>query len=464
VTPDRIGDRYQLSAPLGHGAMGEVWEGYDQRLDRRVAVKFVRRSALPGNVDYDTLVKRFLREARVSARLEHPGVPTVYDAGVHEGEAYLTMQLVTGHTLAELVAERGPLPVSWAAAVGAQISSVLAAAHAGSLVHRDLKPRNVMVCPDGAVKVLDFGIAVMLGSLEPSTRLTTTGQVLGTPAYMAPEQAGGGDIGPPADLYALGCVLHALLAGTPPFVADSPLAVVGQHLYADPAPLRSLRPDVPPPVERLVLRLLAKEPAGRPAGAAEVYHALVQYVGSAGTGAELGPTRPFHYPLGPLPALPSPAEPPPTGSPAVASGDAAVRSLDQQRERAVSLVDEGRITQAGQVLADAARVAGGALGTDHPEVVDARLALAHVYLLGGDHRRALPELQRLVRDLSTHYGADHDFVWDAKRGIAGCYAALGEHARAVGALRTLLAERERVRGPGDPAAGELRSMLARLGG
>jgi thioredoxin-like negative regulator of GroEL len=127
-------------------------------------------------------------------------------------------------------------------------------------------------------------------------------------------------------------------------------------------------------------------------------------------------------------------------------------------------MDEGRITQAAEVLAHAATVAAGELGAAHPDVVDARLALAHVYLLGGDHRRALPELERLIPDLIAHYGRDHDFVWDAKRSVAACYAALGRHADAVSALRTLLAERRRVRGEGDPELTELQTMLGRLGG
>jgi tRNA A-37 threonylcarbamoyl transferase component Bud32 len=460
----RIADRYLLSTPLGRGAMGEVWEGYDERLDRRVAVKFVRRRSLPDSTDYDTLVKRFLREARISAKLDHPGVPTVYDAGKHDGEAYLIMQLVTGHNLADLLAERGPLPVSWAAATGAQICSVLAVAHAASLVHRDLKPRNVMLCPDGSVKVLDFGIAVILDTIDP-TRLTTTGQILGTPAYMAPEQASGTPVGSLADLYALGCVLHELLAGTPPFVADSPLAVVGQHLYAEPVPLRSVRPDVPPALEALVLRLLAKDPGRRPADAAEVYYALLPHVTGGGKSVDLGPTRPYHYPLGPLPVLPGSAPTEVAPRPVLPPDpDAAVRALDEQRERAVALMDEGRITRAGEVLASAAQAAGEELGTGHPDVVDARLALAHVYLLGGDHRRALPELQRLIPDLTTHYGGDHDFVWDAKRSVAACYAALGQHTEAVSALRSLLAERRRVRGADDPELTELRTLLGRLGG
>lgn len=467
----RIADRYELGAPLGRGAMGEVWDGYDQRLDRRVAVKLIRRDTLSDEADYDRFLKRFLREARIAAKLEHPGVPTVYDAGVQEGVAYLAMQLVTGHDLGDVIAERGPLPVPWVAAIGAQVCSVLAAAHAVSLVHRDLKPRNLMLCPDGSVKVLDFGIAVVVDSVD-FTRLTTTGHALGTPAYMSPEQASGGEVGPPADLYALGCVLHELFTGAPPFVADLPIAVATQHINAEPPPLRPARPDVPAPLAELVGQLLAKQPGERPADAAQVYHRLVPHVAEAATrGApparELGPTRPYHYPLGPLPVLPGPAADPPTLTtlprPAAAASDtAAVGELDRHRERAVELVDEGRVTQAGQVLSEATRAAAAALGADHPDVVDARLALAHVYLLGGDHRRALPELQRLVPDLEKHYGPGHDFVWHAKRSIAGCQVALGDHARAQWAVQALLAERQPIRGPQDPEIVELRELLSRL--
>jgi hypothetical protein len=246
-------------------------------------------------------------------------------------------------------------------------------------------------------------------------------------------------------------------------VADSPLAVVAQHLYAEPPPLRPVRPDLPPALERLVLRLLAKDPDRRPADATEVYHALLPHVTEPALDGELGPTRPYHYPLGPLPMLVEP----PAELPArhrSGSAEGAVRALDEQRDRAVSLVDEGRITQAGQVLAAATRAAGDALGTGHPDVVDARLALAHVYLLGGDHRRALPELQHLLPDLTSHYGEDHDFVWDAKRSITACYAALGQHTQAVTNLRTLLTERRRARGPDDPELAELVVLLDRLGG
>lgn len=465
----RIGDRYELGAPLGRGAMGEVWDGYDRQLDRRVAVKLIRRDRLPDDADYETFRKRFLREAMLAAKLDHPYVPTVYDAGVQDGLAFLVMQLINGHDLADVLAERGPLPVPWVAAIGAQICSVLAAAHTVSLVHRDLKPRNLMLCPDGSVKVLDFGIAVVVDSVD-FTRLTSTGQTMGTPAYMSPEQASGGEVGPATDLYALGCVLYELLTGAPPFMADLALAVASQHMYAEPRPLRQARPDVPVPMAELLSQLLAKAPGERPS-ATEVYHRLVPLVadvasGGVPPGRELGPIRPFFFPLGPLPVLPGPVTELPTlatpARPMASAPTAAADVLNRQRERAVALVDEGRVTQASQVLAAAAEAAATLMGSDHPEVVDARLALVHVYLLGGDYRRALPELRGLVPDLGKHYGHGHDFVWSAKRSIVECLVALGDHVEASAAVQELLAERRASFGGQDPERAELEELMNRL--
>lgn len=153
---ERVADRYELTYPLGHGGMGEVWGGFDEKLDRPVAIKFLRKLTIPEN-ERDNAVERFMREARVTARLDHPGVPSVHDVGHHGDDVYIVMQLVPGLLLSDLIAERGRLAVPWAAAIGAQICSVLAVAHAASLVHRDLKPQNLMVTPTGSVKVLDFG-------------------------------------------------------------------------------------------------------------------------------------------------------------------------------------------------------------------------------------------------------------------------------------------------------------------
>lgn len=452
--------------------MAEVWEGYDQALDRRVAVKVIRRAGLPAGADYEKVQKRFSRECRITAKVEHPGVPVVHDVGTHEDQAYLVMQLVNGQNLSDVIVERGPLPVAWAAAICAQVCSALAAAHGASLVHRDLKPTNIMLCPDGSVKVLDFGIAAVLDEVD-RVKLTTTGHPIGSASYMAPEQILGDQVSPATDLYGLGCVLHELLASVPPFQAETPVAVVQRHLSTPPPGLRPLRPDVPASLAELVQRLLAKGPAERPADASEVYQRLVPYVDEAvadGTApaAELGPTRPYYFPFGPLPMLrtttvdtswlarsPSP--------PARAGSEAAVRALREQQERAGRLVEEGRVTQASQVLADATWAATAALRSDHPEVVDARLSLANMYLLGADHRRALVEFERLVPDLRQYFDRDHEIVRGARRGVAECHAALGDLVRARSELRALFDELRQLRDSEDPELAELREELRRLG-
>ncbi|MCW6003757.1 serine/threonine protein kinase [Micromonospora sp. CPCC 205371] len=297
----RIGDRYELTYPIARGGMGEVWAGYDANLERSVAVKFLRRELLADD-EREVAVKRFMREARVTARLDHPGVPTIHDVGSYDRNVYVVMQLVPGIVLADLIAERVQLPVPWAAAIGAQVCSVLATAHAASLVHRDLKPQNIMVTPAGQVKVLDFGVAALLESAEIS-RLTASGQTLGTPAYIAPEQVQNETVGPRADLYALGCVLFETLTGSPPYPADSPVAIVHRHLY-DPIPsVVDHRPDAPDDLARLIASLMAKNPDRRPRSAAQVYEAMLPLatmdIETDGQGHD--PTAPCRRPLGPLP-------------------------------------------------------------------------------------------------------------------------------------------------------------------
>nr|MDT0663196.1 serine/threonine-protein kinase [Micromonospora sp. DSM 115978] len=269
---DRIGDRYELTYPIGRGGMGEVWAGRDGRLDRPVAIKFLRLLEVPER-DRATAVARFRREAWATARLDHPGVPAVHDLGEHGDDLFLVMQLVAGSDLADLIAEEAPLPVPSATSIAAQICAVLAVAHTASLVHRDLKPQNVMVTPDGLVKVLDFGVAALLGPADAS-RLTTTGRLLGTPAYLAPEQARGDAVGPAADLYSLGCVLFELLTGAQPYRARTAIEMLHRHLK-DPVPLiADLRADVPEDLTHLVYCLMAKAPEERPGTADEVRRML----------------------------------------------------------------------------------------------------------------------------------------------------------------------------------------------
>ncbi|SEG59399.1 non-specific serine/threonine protein kinase [Nonomuraea solani] len=260
-----IGDRYELDdLPLGQGGMGAVYAGHDRHLDRRVAVKLLR---LPGGHDHE-MERRFIREARILARLEHPGAPVLYDFGTHDQRLFQVMQFIEGVTVADLVHEHGPLPVPWAAAIAAQACAVLSAAHALAICHRDLKPTNLMLCPDGSVKVLDFGLAMLRES--DVTTFTRIGQILGTPAYMAPEQIQHGVAEPRSDLYSLGCVLHEMLTGRQLFTGPTDYVVFEKQVKERPPAI----PGLPESLSALLAQLLEKQPADRPADANELYERL----------------------------------------------------------------------------------------------------------------------------------------------------------------------------------------------
>jgi eukaryotic-like serine/threonine-protein kinase len=260
-----IGDRYELDdLPLGQGGMGAVYGGHDKHLDRRVAVKFLKLLTGPD----EELNRRFLREARILAKLEHPGAPVLYDFGTFDQRLFQVMQFIEGVTVADLVSEHGPLPVPWAAAIAAQACAVLSAAHALSIYHRDLKPTNLMLCPDGSVKVLDFGLAMLREA--DSTQFTRIGQILGTPAYMAPEQIQRGLAGPRSDLYALGCVIHEMLTGEQLFTGPTEYAVFERQVKERPSAV----PGVPAELNRLIEDLLEKDPDNRPVGADVLYERL----------------------------------------------------------------------------------------------------------------------------------------------------------------------------------------------
>ncbi|WP_425554940.1 serine/threonine-protein kinase, partial [Kitasatospora putterlickiae] len=311
-----IGGRYHLTEKIGHGGMGQVWAGRDERLARPVAVKLLRTDHLlaatgagPATAAHlgpgDELRHRFLRECRTTAALDHPGLVTVFDAGEDGGELYLVMQRVPGVSLADLIAEDAPFPIERAVSVAAQLCAALAAVHAVPVVHRDLKPSNVMVREDGRTVLLDLGIAT---AIDPAaTRLTLTGVPIGSPTYMAPEQALSAAVDPRSDLYALGCLLHEMLTGEGPFRAPTALGLLRRHVDDPPVPLRDLRPEVPAPLERLVLDLLAKRPQDRPADAQEVYGRLLPLLPAAVPvpqprfGPLPDPARPYRHPLQPQP-------------------------------------------------------------------------------------------------------------------------------------------------------------------
>ncbi|OON73034.1 serine/threonine-protein kinase [Streptomyces tsukubensis] len=441
-----VADRYELSALIGQGGMGQVWAAYDRRLDRRVAVKLLRPDRLAGETA-DELRGRFVRECRVTAQVDHPGLVTVHDAGAEDDDLFLVMQYIDGTDLAHHLATRRPYPWQWAVAVAAQVCAVLSAVHAVPIVHRDLKPGNLMIRADGSVTVLDLGVAAVMDT--DTTRLTHTGTPIGSPAYMAPEQAMGGAVGPYTDLYALGAVLHELLTGTVPFEGATVLGVLHRHLYEQPVPVRGLRPEVPTELEALVLRLLAKDPQHRPAHAQEVYAVLAPLLptasGSAAPAATLDPTRPFLRPLAPWPdhaATPAPRPDMPARPPAPETGadERAWSPLDVAAavDEVKRLLGEGRITQAVDTLG-AILPAAAALHGDRSKVVTTlRRLYATTLMDDGQYRRALPELRRLAEERTTDKGAADLEALRFRYEAAQCLEQLGEAAVALTEYRALL--------------------------
>jgi serine/threonine-protein kinase len=263
-----LADRYELETKLGSGGMGTVWKATDTLLGRTVAVKLLHE----GLASDETFSERFRREARNAASLGHPHVVTVYDTGEdareNGGIPFIVMEYIEGESLHQMLNRQGPLPVEDTARIARSILGALAHAHGRGLVHRDMKPANVLFdASTGNAKVVDFGIAK---GLEDTGGLTKTSGLIGTAAYLSPEQVDGHDATPSSDLYAVGSLLYACLAGEPPFSGNSPVAIAMKHLR-DPVPsLAARRPDVPPDLEAVVMRALEKDPANRFASAADM--------------------------------------------------------------------------------------------------------------------------------------------------------------------------------------------------
>jgi len=286
-----IAGRYQVDGELGRGGMAEVRAGTDLRLQRPVAVKFL----LPEMAARDDIRRRFEAEARAAASLSHPHAVAVFDTGEHEGRAYIVMERLPGETLADRIAA-GPVDPEWLRRIVGQVLGALGAAHAAGLVHRDVKPGNILLTADGQAKIADFGIAKSLqgpagldGGVRPPD-LTGTGQLLGTPAYLAPEQLDGAPASARSDIYGVGVVLYEALAGVRPFPGDTPLAVARAVASGSYRPLAEARPGLDRGLVAVVERAMATDPAHRFPSAAVMADALAGPSGAASSGAAATPT------------------------------------------------------------------------------------------------------------------------------------------------------------------------------
>ena len=345
--------RYELRRLLATGGTAHVWEAVDRRLDRPVAVKL-----LAGHPLDDRIRPGSAREARLAVRFGHPHAVTVYDTGEEEGIPYLVMELVEGPTLAQVLAERGPLDSGEAVAIADQVLAAVAAGHRAGLVHRDIKPSNILFT-GGMAKLADFGTAEAIGEL--ATQLTAADRVVGTPRYLSPEQAAGAAATPASDIYAMGVVLFEMLSGAPPFVGDTPIATAAAHLGAPVPSLVQRRAGLDRGLAAVVERALAKSPDARYPGAAAMREALASPPTTGPPGADVAGTAGFGtrrltVPPGPAPGTRRPRH-----------------GRTPGRRRRVAVVLSFALLTAGATSAVANMTGGGGKGDGDRELASPRL-------------------------------------------------------------------------------------------
>ncbi|MCX5197014.1 serine/threonine protein kinase [Streptomyces sp. NBC_00249] len=447
---EKIEDRYELDELLGRGGFGEVWRAKDSRVGRWVAVKI-------GYPETPEETRRFEREASLAGNLAHPHIATIHDFGRTErggrSAVFLVMELLQGRSLADVL-DAGLPSLADALEWTARIADALGAAHDAGIVHRDVKPANVMVTESGVVKVLDFGIAKAQGSA--GTELTATGMIIGSFPYMAPERWTGGANGVPvdgrADLYALGCVLMELLTGQRPFPAREMHELLAQHLTVAPPAPGSLREGLPPALDSLVLDLLAKDPADRPEGAQEVSRRLTELARETS-----GTPAPAPAPALPPTAAPDPSWPPrPAYSPTVhtAAGDPVRAMLERRLTQLLADAPADLVARLDMLVADLSEELGTqdaltvraayhramtvrghtpshlerilprmvrVLGLEHPDTIAARAAhVGEAAAYGpGDGRRHEAELREVIEQAVRVLGADDPVTLSARYHLAG---------------------------------------------
>ncbi len=506
-----IRDRYRLIELIGRGGMGEVWRGVDEDLGRKVAVKCLKE--LGGDAErVHVMRERFRREARVAAGLQHRGITVVHDFGADDGVLFLVMELLEGHTLSQVLEdEQGvALPLGDLTDIGEQVAAALAYTHAQGVVHRDLKPANVLRLSDGTVKICDFGIARLGHDAGFTSRLTSTGMAMGTPHYMSPEQIVGSEVDHRSDLYSFGCVLYELATGAPPFDLDDAWAVLIRHRTMEPDPPRAKRPDLPEPLNRLILELLAKEAADRPQEAGSVARRLASLRAELERGIELPTwarglsigadsvavrrvrparpdttsltgtwftgTAPMAAPPRPRPdaAAPAPERTPdadfstapqycaapqspsaPPSAPSAPDRSGTARFAARQRA-ALELSRSGRWAEAADAFRTLVAERERALGADHPDAATGRYELGFALGRLGRPAEALAEYERVL----AARAADHPEALAARQETAHVLGQLGRHEEAHQVYSEVLTARERVMGPDHPDTLRCRHNLA----
>ncbi|AEK46990.1 serine/threonine protein kinase [Amycolatopsis mediterranei S699] len=441
-----LAGRYRVDGSLGRGGMSEVFHGYDERLDRRVAIKLLRPPS-PGSVPVapnspeaveilDTLNrdrKRFLREIRTTAQLEHPGTPAVYDTGVETApdgstQLWLVMQLLRGSTLEATLDHTdyttSPPSLAWAAAIATQIAAVLADVHRVDIVHRDIKPANVMIVDGGLVKVLDFGIAILRGA-GALPRLTQVDRTVGTPAYMSPEQWLGQAVTSASDIYSLGCLFYELLVGDVPFHATTDMPLRARHQLSAVPSVRARRTDIPVAVDTLVTSMLAKDAQRRPSAEA-VYDALMPLASAPSDtsveGENRDPTSPFRRPL----LAPARRERLAGGRDKLTDTE-----FEQLTANVQVLLDNDRPAEAINLLED------GVERARHDPALTLRLRhyLAAALFYAGEYTRAASLFDVVGRDYREHLPFADPYVLDCAYHAGHAYAEIGKPDKALPQLR-----------------------------
>lgn len=481
-----IQGRYRLLDLIGRGGMGEVWRARDESLGRRVAVKCLKPLGARRDADFTRVLReRFRREARVAAALQHRGVTVVHDFGEHEGVLYLVMELLEGRNLSQLLEDHAPhpLPLDVVVDIGGQVAAALAHTHEQGIVHRDLKPANIMRLADGSVKICDFGIARLGHDIGFTSRLSGTGVAMGTPHYMSPEQIGGESVDRRSDLYSLGCVLYELATGEPPFAFDDVWAILVGHSDTAPRPPSEHRPDVPDHLDRVVLDLLAKDPALRPQDAGDVVARLAAKLPSA------RPAVPRAWPGGPVPQAPLPSwtrgmtagykasattgarRSPPLAAAglsatwAARASDGVPAPVEQRRptpapellahlgsrhQAGLSLGRLGRWEEAEEVHRAVAAERAHLLGPAHPDTLASRCEIALSLSRTGRLSDALREYTGVAGARERTLGPEHPDTLMVRHERAYVLGRLGRHSEAHEVYRSVLAARERTMGPAHP--------------